>query len=111
MRQNDSGFTDLSRAEVEALKECFDFLCNGYIQVIDFFADGIWIIKMKHQSNGNRLSIWIKKHTYTIFRNGAMVKKVFWRHDLGRYRLTVDSEMKVKVDRIDTGGVVKFILG
>lgn len=111
MKRNDSRFTDLSRAEVEALSECFDFLRNGYIQVIDFSCDNVWVIKMKHQSNGNRLTIWIKKHTYTIFRNGEIVKSVFWRHDKGRYCLSVDSEMKVKVDRIDTGGVVKFIFG
>ena len=111
MRNKDSEFTDLSRAEVEALKECFDFLRNGYIQVIDFFTESIWVIKMRHQSNGNRLTIWIKKYTYTIYRNGETVKTVFWRHDTGRYRLSVDSEMKVKVDRIDTGGVVKFISG
>ena len=76
MIKKDSEFTDLTKAEVEALLECFDFLRNGYVQVINYNVAGVWIIKMKHGRNGAILSINILKSSYVIFKNdkSALVK-------------------------------------
>lgn len=97
MIKRDSEFTDLTKAEVEALLECFDFLRNGYVQVIDFNADGIWVIKMKHAKNGARLNVWIKKHSYSIFKDGKLIKAVHLRNDHNLFGLVVNSDMSVGV--------------
>lgn len=99
MITRDSEFTGLTKAEVEALLECFDFLRNGYVQVIDFNADGIWIIKMKHGRNGTLLNVWIKKQSYTIYKDGKPVKTVHLYKDHNLYGLVVNSDMSVGVYR------------
>lgn len=99
MIKRDSEFTDLTKAEVEALLECFDFLRNGYVQVIDFNSGRIWVIKMKHEKNGARLNVWIKKHSYEIFKDGRRIKAVHLRNDHNLYGLIVNSDMSVGVYR------------
>lgn len=97
MIKRDSEFTDLTKAEVEALLECFDFLRNGYVQVIDYNAAGVWFIRMKHAKNGARLNISIGKHSYTIFKDGKLVKVVYFSNDHNLYGLIVNSDMSVGV--------------
>ena len=99
MITRDSEFTDLTKAEVEALLECFDFLRNGYVQVIDYNVAGVWIIKMKHGRNGAILSINILKSSYVIFKNDKLVKKVNLYGDDNLYGLVVNSDMSVGVYR------------
>lgn len=99
MITRDSEFTDLTKAEVEALLECFDFLRNGYVVVIDFNSGRNWVIKMKHHKNAARLSVWIKKQSYTIFKNGRPVKTVHLYKDHDLYGLVVNSDMSVGVYR------------
>lgn len=99
MIKRDSEFTDLTKAEVEALLECFDFLRNGYVQVIDYNAAGVWFIRMKHAKNGAKLNISIGKHSYTIFKDGKLVKVVYFSNDHNLYGLVVNSDMSVGVYR------------
>lgn len=97
MIKRDSEFTDLTKAEVEALLECFDFLRNGYVQVIDYNAAGVWFIRMKHAKNGARLDVSIGKYSYTIFKDGKPVKLVHLYKDHNLYGLIVNSDMSVGV--------------
>ena len=99
MITRDSEFTGLTKAEVEALLECFDFLRNGYVQMIDFNLGGVWIIKMKHGRNGALLNVWITKHSYTIRKDGKLVKSVRFSNDHNLYGLVVNSDMSVGVYR------------
>lgn len=99
MIKRDSEFTDLTKAEVEALLECFDFLRNGYVQVIDYNAAGVWVIKMKHSRNGAMLSICILKSSYTIFKDDKLLKKVDFFSDNNLFGLVVNSDMSVGVYR------------
>lgn len=99
MITRDSEFTGLTKAEVEALLECFDFLRNGYVQVIDYNVAGVWIIKMKHGRNGAMLSINILKSSYVIFKNDKLVKKVNFFGDDNLFGLVVNSDMSVGVYR------------
>ena len=97
MITRDSEFTDLTKAEVEALLECFDFLRNGYVQVIDYNNDGIWVIRMKHAKNGARIHVSIRKHSYTILKDGRPVKWAHFFSDNNLYGLVVNSDMSVGV--------------
>lgn len=104
-----SEFTGLTRCQVEALLECFDFLRNGYVQVIDSCVDGQWIIKMRHKKNGNWLVVTIRADYYKISKNGKTQKSVCLYDDLSRYRLFVNSDMTVGVVRTNLGAVAEFI--
>lgn len=109
--KRDSEFTDLTKAQVEALLECFDFLHNGYLPETDFQSDGVQVIKLKHKRNGHRLSIWIKPHTYTVFKDGKLVKLVHFDNHTDKYRLMVNSDMSVGVVRLSVSADARFVSG
>ncbi len=111
MNNNDSEFTNLTRAQVGALQECFDFLRNGYLQVIDFNVNGLWIIKMRHQSNYARITVTIKPFEYSIKKNGAVVKIVLFRFSHARFALSVDSDLNVTVSKMSRGANEKLVSG
>lgn len=111
MNNNDSEFTNLTRAQVGALQECFDFLRNGYLQVIDFNVNGLWIIKMQHQSNHAKLTVTIKPFEYSIKKNGDTVKVVFFRFSHARFALSVDSDLNVTVTKMSRGVNKKLVSG
>lgn len=111
MNNNDSEFTNLTWAQVGALRECFDFLRNGYVQVIDFNGNGLWIIKMRHQSNFARITIIIKPFEYSIKKNGDTVKVAFFRHSRARFALSVDSDLNVTVSKMSWDANKKLVSG
>lgn len=106
-----SEFTGLTRLQVEALLECFDFLRNGYVQIIESNVDGKWIIKMRHSKNGNWLVVTIMVDRYSISKNGKVQKSVMRCVGLDRYRLFVNSDMSVGVVRTSPGADAVFIPG
>jgi len=106
-----SEFTGLTRCQVEALLECFDFLRNGYVQIIDFCVENQWIIKMRHAKNGNWMVINIKPNEYRINKNGKCQKSVMLRESPERYSLFVNSDMSVGVVKTKPGAAFKFIPG
>lgn len=94
-----SEFTGLTRLQVEALLECFDFIRNGYSPIIDYNVDERWVIKLRHRSNGNWLTVTIMTDFYKICKNGILQKSVRMRESNDRYRLFVNSDMSVGVVR------------
>ena len=106
-----SDFTGLTRLQVEALLECFDFLRNGYVQIIDYNVNGQWIIKMRHKKNGNWLVVTIMTDCYRISINGKTRKSVMMHEGSDRYRLFVNSDMSVGVVRTSPGADAELIPG
>lgn len=104
-----SEFTDLTRAQVEALLECFDFLRNGYVQVLDHNYLDSWVILMRHSRNKNTLSIVIQRSGYYIRKNRVLQKTVTIKDNKSRYRLFVNSDMSVGVVRTSQGGEVNSV--
>lgn len=109
--KRDSEFTDLTKAQVEALLECFDFLHNGYLPETDYQSDDVQIIKLKHKKNGHRLSIRIKPECYKIYRDGRLVKTMLANPHAGKYRLVVNSDMTVGVVRLSVSADARFVSG
>ena len=106
-----SEFTGLTRLQVEALLECFDFLRNGYVQIINFKTDEKWYIKLHHKKNGNWIVISIMTDCYRIDKNGITQKSIMRRAGSDRYRLFVNSDMSVVVVRTSPDADAKFIPG
>lgn len=94
---DNSEFTNLTKAQVEGLRESFDFLRNGYQPVMDWQAKQIWVIRLRHQSNHHYISIWLKANSYAIFKDRKLAKMAHFRYSPERYRLLVGSDMSLKV--------------
>ena len=94
---DNSEFTNLTKAQVEGLRESFDFLRNGYLPVMDWQAKQIWVIRLRHKTNRHYISVWLKATSYAIFKDKKLAKMAHFRYSPERYRLLVDSDMSLKV--------------
>ena len=90
--------------QVEALKECFDFLHNGYIDKKGWFGQDKWILYFKHMCNGNEIKITVRPFSYVLEKNGVVKKTVEGLPDLRRYDCSLDSQVTIKAKRIDDSG-------
>lgn len=104
MITRDSEFTDLTKAEVEALLECFDFLHNGYKPLIDYSSKDRWVILLRHGRTSKRLCIRIYQSFYVISRDGKVVKTVTFKPSPERFKAIVNSDMSIGVMKM-SGGV------
>lgn len=104
-------FAGLTKAQVEALKECFDFLRNGYVEVFSSWHRMVAVILLRHKENGNRLSVRICRYTYAIYKNHELVKAVGFKPDNCLYNIAVDSDMSLKVESCQSSRDARLIKG
>ena len=98
MRNHD--FSNLTKSQVEALLECFDFIANGYAEKSFIEVGGLWVVQMQHIRTSKVLRIFIHKDHYNIYTNRTLRKKVCCSSDTNRYRLVVNSDTSVGVVRL-----------
>lgn len=93
----DRKFTNLTKAQVEALLECFDYFANGWVEHKFISISKVWIIWLKHQRNQRDMQIFIYPHRYRV-RVDHMTKKIReFKPDGNRYQLVVNSDSTVSV--------------
>lgn len=90
--------------QVEALKECFDFLHNGYVDTKGWFGDEKWLLYFKHAYNHNDIKVTVRPYSYIVEKNGKLVKSVEGLEDLRRYDCYLDSQVTIKAKRVDPSG-------
>lgn len=96
-------FTNLTKAQVEALLQCFDFLANGYEERSCFEVGDLWIIQMLHKRTMKVIRMFIHKDRYRLVVSGVTRKKVFFSLTPDRYRIMVNSDGSVGVMRLKAG--------
>ena len=108
---NDSEFTNLTKAQVEALQECFDFLRNGYMPLLDSKVRDTWVIKLRHRYNRSHIIVWIRQWSYFIFKNSRPRKFRRFEPDEGLYSVSVDSDMNLVIKNLPHSAGEKFNKG
>lgn len=112
MKISDSSeFTNLTKAQVEALSQCFDFLHNGYLPVMDWNINGLWVIRLRHKANGHAIAVHIKENCYTIYKDAKRVKYACFNASPKRFLLAVDSDMKVRAHIMRSGADERLVSG
>lgn len=112
MKISDSSeFTNLTKAQVEALSQCFDFLHNGYLPLMDWNINGLWVIRLRHKVNGHSIAVHIKDSCYSIYKDAKRVKYAAFNASSKRYMLAVDSDMKVRAHIMRTGASERLVSG
>lgn len=106
-----SEFTNLTKAQVEALLQCFDFIRNGYLPYMDWDINGLWFIRLRHKSNGHTIVVRIKANWYSIHKDAKRVKYVLFNASPKRFFLTVDSDMKLRAHLMRSGASEKLVSG
>lgn len=90
----------LTYVQVEAFQECFDFIRNGYRQIVAFSDGAGWYIKLRHEKNKSYMEVYIQSFTYQIKKNGISVKSVSKMPKHERFNIEVNSDNQVIVKRI-----------
>lgn len=105
----DYDFSNLTKAQVEALLECFDFLNNGFEELSSFEIDNVWMVNLKHKRTNKRLRVIIRPLNYKITCGGDIRKQVFFGSSKDRYKLVVNSPRDIGVIRLNPGGDQKLV--
>ena len=96
----DREFTNLTKAQVEALLECFDYFANGWIEYQFIRLSDVWIVGLKHRRTQKDMKIFIHPNRYRVRVNFVTRKKREFEPDGSRYRLWVNSDASVGVVRL-----------
>lgn len=109
--KRDSEFIDLTKAQVEALLECFDFLHNGYQDMGTYNFDSVALFRLRHKRKGTWIKVVSRPESYDIYKDKELRKSVAFNDDFSRYRLMVNSDMSVGVVRLSVSADARFVSG
>lgn len=90
MRQN---LDNITYVQVEALRECFDFIKNGYRALFMYFGSDQWFIKLRHNMHDRWLRVYVQKWSYQIIRDGKVVKSYDGAENNVRYDVLLNSDV------------------
>ena len=99
--------SNLTKAQVEALLECFDFLANGYNEQSCFEVGDLWVIQLKHKRTFKVIRMFIRPNSYRLILRGNTRKKVLFASTPDRFRIVVNSDASVGVIKLDAGASLK----
>lgn len=99
-------FQKVTKAMVDALKECIDLCTNGYMIQHSTFIDEFWFIKLKHKRNGRILCIKAYKFRWEITEKGLPLKHQDYQADTKRYQLAFISHHEEVIDNVIVDGHV-----
>ena len=105
----DYDFSNLTRAQVEALLECFDFLNNGFEELSSFEISDVWTVRFQHKRTNKRLRVVIRPLNYKITCEGHIRKQVFYGSSRDRYKIVVNSPHDIGVVRLNPSANEKLV--
>ena len=104
-------YKGLTRIEVEALRECFDFIANGYQLIVGYHDERQWFVKLRHRMHNRYLRVYIHKWSYSIIRDWKCVKSISVNPDDYRYEIVLDSSLTIKRCYFISNGHEKLVFG
>ena len=102
-------FHNITFIQVEALRECLDFLRNGYVDFSLSFSRELWLLYFKKENSTTKIKVRVRQFSYVIERDGRVVKSVEGLQDLRRYDVEFDSDVVIKARRIDLYSTSKLV--
>lgn len=94
--------SNLTKAQVEALLECFDFLKNGYQEQSCFEIGDLWVIQLKNGRTHKVIRVFVRPNSYALMSRGHARKKVLFASSSIRYRILVNSDASVGVIKLSS---------
>ena len=96
----DRKLKNLTKAQVEALLECFDFLANGYHETSFIHLKDLWVVCFLNNRTKNVIRVFIHYDSYRIWSHGRTRKKLMFHDTESRYDITVNSDATLGVVRV-----------
>ena len=98
----DYAFHNVTRIQVDALRECIDFIRNGYVDMTNYYDEHEWYLYFKKSDANRRIKVIVRPFSYVIEKNGKVVKSVEGVPDDCRYNVSFDSDVVIKADLISS---------
>lgn len=98
----DYAFHNVTRIQVDALRECIDFIRNGYVDMANYYDDDKWFLYFKKADANRRIKVIVRPFSYVIEKNGKVVKSVEGVPDSCRYNVSFDSDVIIKADLVSS---------
>lgn len=102
---------NISFIQVEALKECFDLIENGYVDMKSYFGDTIWLIYLIHPDNRNKIRMEVYKDRYSIHKNHRQVKMVSGYNNGTLYHAWLNSQGRIEAVRVRRSDCLQLVSG
>lgn len=99
----------LTKAQVDALLECFDFVRNGYDLMAEVDDGRAKTIRLRHNRFKRTIEVLMSDWWYIITKNGRQVKAVRYEPDPVRYSIIVNSDSSVSYARNDSSASQKLV--
>lgn len=101
----------LTKAQVDALMECFDFVRNGYDLLAEVDDGSTKVVRLKHNRFKRTIEVLMSDWWYIITKNGRQVKAVRYKPNHVRYSIIVNSDTTVTYARNDYYASQKLVSG
>lgn len=92
----------LTKAQVDALLECFDFVANGYDLMAEIDDGDTKVVRLRHNRFKRTIEVLISDWWYIITKNGRQVKAVRYKPNPVRYSIIVNSDSSVTYAKNDS---------
>lgn len=102
---------NLTRAQVEALLECFDFLANGYHETSFIHLADLWVVCLLNNRTKNVIRVFIHRDSYRIWSHGRTRKKLTFQDTRSLYDIMVNSDATLGVVRVSSRVSSKLVQG
>lgn len=102
---------NLTKAQVEALLECFDFLANGYHETSFINLDDLWVVCLLNNRTKNVIRVFIHRDSYRIWSHGRTRKKLTFHDTRSLYDIMVNSDATLGVVRVSSRVSSKLVQG
>lgn len=102
---------NLTRAQVEALLECFDFLANGYHETSFINLADLWVVCLLNNRTKNVIRVFIHRDSYRIWSHGRTRKKLTFQDTRSLYDIMVNSDATLGVVRVSSRVSSKLVQG
>lgn len=92
-------WSNLTCIQVRALRECLDFLANGYYEHGSVCSSSYWVIILRHRIKKSTIKVFVHPWDFSIEHDGKEVKSAFAIPDKYRYDILIHSQIEITTMR------------
>lgn len=101
----------LNSVEIQALRECLDFISNGYRVMFSYTDSEVTYVKLRHVHSSRIISMTIRDNGYSIQDRKGLLKFTDACPDRQLYRVMINSALKCTVEPLGEGLHKKLVFG
>lgn len=102
-------YSNLTKLQVEGLRETLDFLDNGYKEKSSGHLGNVYYFLLEHRRNGSRIRVYLYSSSIIFKKDGQIIKQVHRRRDGKYYTVLILPNQSLSVSGIEFSECQKLI--